>query len=130
MKKPRNEKIDPTMLDAYYMRAMHKLLSELQSAYQATHGATGMTQKDIAERLGMGEAYVSHCLRGHKNMTLRTMSKLARAMDYRIEVGVASVNAPHLSNLPVQGSWQKLNDGVASGGEMRPPIEHPSPVLA
>ena len=79
MKKSKNEKIDPTLLDAYYMRAIHKLLSELQSAYQATD----MTQKDIAERLGMGEAYVSHCLRGHKNMTIRTMSKLARAMDHR-----------------------------------------------
>ena len=118
MKKPRNEKIDPAMLDAYYMRAMHKLLSELQSAYQATHRATGMTQKDIAERLDIGEAYVSHCLRGHKNMTLRTMSKLARAMDYRIEVGVTSVTSPHLSNF-----WQQRKDEAASGGQIRPPID-------
>lgn len=109
-------RIPPEMLNAYYLRAMHKFLGELQSAYQAT----GMTQKDIAERLGISEAYISRCLRGHKNMTVRTMSNIARAMDCRIDLSVTHLDSLILTNRPPDTTWQRMDDGGASGGQERP----------
>lgn len=118
-----HKRIPPEMLNAYYLRAMHTFLGELQSAYQAT----GMTQKDIAERLGISEAYVSRCLRGHKNMTVRTMSNIARAMDGRIDLSVTLLGSLTLTNHPPPATWQKMDEKVASGGGVQ---ERPEPSVA
>lgn len=50
--------------------------------------AEGMTQKDIAEKLGRDPAWVSRALSGPKNWTMRTMGELAHALDGRVTIRV------------------------------------------
>lgn len=40
----------------------------------------GVTQRALAKRLGVSEAYLSRVLSGHPNMTLMTMAKLSLAL--------------------------------------------------
>jgi transcriptional regulator with XRE-family HTH domain len=63
----------------------HELLTQLQGAARAA-AARGLTQENIADRLGKDPAFVSRCLRGQQNMTTRTMHDLARAMDCRLDI--------------------------------------------
>ncbi|MCI0559889.1 MAG: helix-turn-helix domain-containing protein [Nitrososphaera sp.] len=114
MTKTAPEKFTPEELNAFYLRAKHKVLSELQRAYLAS----GMTQKEIAERLDMSEAYISRCLRGHKNMTVRTMSNIARGMDCRLDLSVTRLDTLSLRNHPLDSSWQRAREEVvATGGQ-------------
>lgn len=44
----------------------------------------GLKQKDLAEKMGVSAAYVSKVLNGNINMTLSTMSKIAKALNCNI----------------------------------------------
>lgn len=48
--------------------------------------AEGMTQKDIAEKLGRDPAWVSRALGGPANWTLRTLGELAFALNGAVEI--------------------------------------------
>lgn len=48
--------------------------------------AEGMTQKDIAEKLGRDPAWVSRALGGPANWTLRTLGELAYALNGAVEI--------------------------------------------
>lgn len=48
-----------------------------------------VSQAQLAQRLGTSEAYVSKALRGNANFTLKTMIKLARALNAVLHVHVA-----------------------------------------
>jgi transcriptional regulator with XRE-family HTH domain len=61
---------------------IHSVIAKLQAA----HRESGLSQKEIGERLGRAPAVISRCLSGQQNMTMRTMYELARGMGYRIEV--------------------------------------------
>lgn len=41
----------------------------------------GLSQKEIAERLGIASAYVSRIEHGEQNLTVRTLVKIAEALD-------------------------------------------------
>lgn len=57
--------------------------------------AEGMTQADLAERLGRDKAWVSRKLSGPTNWTLRTFGDLVDAMDGEVEITIADIrNAP------------------------------------
>lgn len=44
-----------------------------------------MTQADLAAKLGVKPAYVSRVLRGHENLTLQSLAKIAFAFDKKWE---------------------------------------------
>ncbi len=44
----------------------------------------GLTQKQLAKRLGMNEGQLSKCLKGQRDFRLETLSDLARALGCRI----------------------------------------------
>lgn len=44
---------------------------------------TGLTQSDLADRIGTSESYVSQVLHGSRNMTLHTMAKLALGCGFK-----------------------------------------------
>ena len=46
---------------------------------------TLMTQADLASRLGVKPGYISRVLRGHENLTLKTLAKIAFILDKRWE---------------------------------------------
>ena len=40
-----------------------------------------MTQKELAEKLGVKESFISRILAGHENLTLKTITKLESALE-------------------------------------------------
>jgi transcriptional regulator with XRE-family HTH domain len=58
--------------------------------------AIGLTKSQLAERLGTSPAYVTKILGGEANFTLKTMARLARALDGRLSVRMIPV-PPHRS---------------------------------
>lgn len=51
----------------------------------------GLTKSQLAERLGTSPAYVTKILGGEANFTLKTMARLARALDASLSVGMSPV---------------------------------------
>jgi len=49
----------------------------------------GVTQAELARRLGTSRAYVAKVLRSTTNLTLATMAKLALALDARVDLCLA-----------------------------------------
>lgn len=45
-----------------------------------------VTRADLARRLGKSKSFVTQALSGSRNMTLRTLSDIAHALGYRVEV--------------------------------------------
>ena len=54
--------------------------------------ARGMTRKELAEAIGVKPAYVSRALRGDQNLTLKTMVRMARAVEGKLRVGVGDAD--------------------------------------
>ena len=50
-------------------------------AVRARRGELGLTQEQLAERSGLHFTYVSSVERGERNVTLRTIIRLARALE-------------------------------------------------
>jgi len=98
---------------------MAKWTDEYQKAAEGTHGrklsrqeqllfdATelvsramedeGVSRAELARRIGKSKAYVTQVLRGQGNMTLRTLSDLADALGYAVELGaVKAKSARHI----------------------------------
>ena len=66
---------DEELLDDYY--------TSLHDAYNALHNTfeeTGLTQDELAARLGIDKSLVSKRLNGSENLTLKTMSYMGSAM--------------------------------------------------
>jgi len=80
------ERIPNEVLAQQWFAFIHRAIGGLQVAFRTEHKRSGLTQKDIAQKLGKHEATVSRCLSGQQNMTLRTLHNLARAMDCRMEI--------------------------------------------
>jgi transcriptional regulator with XRE-family HTH domain len=57
----------------------------------------GLTQKDLADRLGMDPGLLSRRLKGEQDMRLETLSDLARGLDCRIDVSLVPVTQVFLS---------------------------------
>lgn len=76
----------------YRARLKDRLFRELRGVFRRRK-ERGLTQKEIARRLGIDEALVSKRLRGEANLTLDTLCDLARAMDARIDVKVTPLDA-------------------------------------
>jgi|APTNR8051073442_1049403.scaffolds.fasta_scaffold01835_3 transcriptional regulator with XRE-family HTH domain len=53
--------------------------------------ANGMTQKELAERLGYSPQYVSKILKGSENLTLETITKIEKVL------GIKLIEVPGLS---------------------------------
>lgn len=49
----------------------------------------GLSNVDLAQRIGVSQAYISKVLRGDANFTVQTMAKLASAVGARIHIQVA-----------------------------------------
>jgi transcriptional regulator with XRE-family HTH domain len=86
-------RIPEERLHEYWLIVLHDVLGELQRGARRAE-ADGINQEVIAARLGRSPSFVSRCLRGKQNMTLRTMNNIARAMDCRL-----AISLQHLADL-------------------------------
>jgi transcriptional regulator with XRE-family HTH domain len=65
----------------------HELLyAEVVEHLRAIIRELGLTQHDIATRLGRSDARVSHLMSGRENLTLRTLADLGWALGLRFEM--------------------------------------------
>ncbi|MHA7220007.1 helix-turn-helix domain-containing protein [Arthrobacter sp. MDT1-48-3] len=56
-------------------------------------GASGLSQKELSERLEVGESRVSQILHGDGNVQISTLAKVLRALGYTIEFKVNPVDS-------------------------------------
>ena len=57
------------------------LLAQLGLRVIQRRQALGLSQKELAERLGVAAPYMSRVEYGHQNLTFRTLCKLAEALE-------------------------------------------------
>jgi hypothetical protein len=80
-----DQRIPPEVLEEQWYRFVHHLIEGMQTAFRNAQG-DDINQKKMASRLGKKPSFISRCLSGQINMTIRTIHDLARAMDCRLEV--------------------------------------------
>jgi transcriptional regulator with XRE-family HTH domain len=73
----------PRQSDSYW--ETRAALDFTESVYQRMT-ALGLTKSQLAERLGTSPAYVTKILGGEANFTLKTMVRLARALEAQLAV--------------------------------------------
>lgn len=59
------------------MEDYQKIIGERIRTYRK---ATGMSQNDLAQKVGMHYAYIGQVERGEKNMTIKTLCKISEAL--------------------------------------------------
>jgi transcriptional regulator with XRE-family HTH domain len=110
-------KFDREELDERWYGFFDGLVGKLQHRFYQFNEETGLSQKDIAERLGRKDAtYISRCLAGQKNMTLKTIFELARAMDSRLDVEVTPLD--HLPKANNQPQRDVAGEGVPTASNI------------
>jgi transcriptional regulator with XRE-family HTH domain len=80
------------MSDKAKEKDYEKLVEQETLIFEATEviseliEAAGLTKKEVAEKLGRSKGFVTQVLSGERNMTLRTLSDFAFALEHRITV--------------------------------------------
>jgi len=83
--------------------------------------AEGMTQADLAERLGRDKGWVSRKLSGPTNWTLRTFGELIDAMDGEVEITIADILKPPSGNYDAYADYGKRQ---LEKSELKPKTEN------
>ena len=94
MNAPADKAIPESQLAEHWFAAQHEAFERLAALFHAS----GLKQKDLADRLGKDESQVSRWLKGRRRLTSRAMSDLARAMDHRFEVHFTDLKAVRPTN--------------------------------
>jgi transcriptional regulator with XRE-family HTH domain len=63
-----------------------KFISKLQSEIQRALVESGMTQQEVAERLGVDRSVVNRRLKGKANLTARSISDFAYVLDREVRL--------------------------------------------
>jgi predicted XRE-type DNA-binding protein len=79
--------------------AASQLTNDALVLLQTALSSTGVTQKQLAEILGIGESRVSQVVNGEGNLKLATFARYMRALGYAVTVNVTPVerNIPELT---------------------------------
>ena len=60
------------------------LLLDVHEAMWAAMQARGVSRSELAERLGTSRAYITKLLEGQENMTLKTLVRVANALEMKV----------------------------------------------
>lgn len=101
-KKVNSDRISPTRLEDQWHTLLLSAFLKIRDAVQ-TAKARGLDQKQIGDRIGMDDAQLSRILKGDANITLRTMHKIARAVDCRLDIELTDLTTVKKSNAR---SWE------------------------
>ena len=71
-----------------------------------------MTQKQLAEAMGCSQQYVSLLLRGDLNMTLETIARLEKALQFKLLDGLLKTDPSYRAP---ETSVRYLSEGLAPG---------------
>ena len=64
------------------------LLLDLEEQICAAMQAKGITRSELAERLGTSRAFVTKLLSSHENLTMKTLVRVANALEMKVELRV------------------------------------------
>ena len=103
----RRKSEDPSFRQLY---EEERLILEAAEEITAAMAEQGLTRANLAERIGSSRANVTRLLSGSRNMTLRSLAKLAHACGYRAEVQLAELHDEVF--VPVESSVTRV---VAAG---------------
>ena len=78
------------MTDGDIVEAEQYALAFAAFGLSAALEQSGLTQRALAERVGVTEARISHVLNAEGNMTIKTLARLAAALDCRLQVRFVS----------------------------------------
>jgi transcriptional regulator with XRE-family HTH domain len=81
-----NSRIPEDTLAEQWFGFVQHLLSEMQDIYRVRKKTHNLSQKGLAEKLGKKPSFISRCLAGQQNMTIRTIHDIARAMGCRLQI--------------------------------------------
>ena len=111
-------------LDNYRRTAEEELKFAEESAMAQTALAvadllatTNLSQRALAERVGVTEARISQILRADSNPTVRTIARIGHVLGHRIAIGFRAQEStntgesePWSSGLRIVAQWERAND--------------------
>jgi transcriptional regulator with XRE-family HTH domain len=76
---------------------------------------SNVRRSELAERLGTSRAYVTKLLDGQENMTLKTIVRVAQALDMKVDVKLAPPSPAHANKPQVKSAiGRTMRRGVAA----------------
>lgn len=95
-----------------------ELILEATEALARALRSSGLTQNELATRLGKTKGFVSQILGGGKNLTLRTLADVAGALGYRVQIQLRAekavnnpASAPEWGRSPAALAAKSRNQG-------------------
>jgi transcriptional regulator with XRE-family HTH domain len=79
-RKKREERISMNDITDDYFNVLHRAHEQMNEVFDRLHREEGLTQDQVAQRLGVNKSLVSRRLHGEENQTLRSMSAMATGM--------------------------------------------------
>jgi len=92
---------------AYWMEDLRlQFLNDIYAIMQEQK----LAQKDLAEKMGVSEAYISKVFNGNveKNFTLKTLVELSRAVNAEIRITVTPKESEEVDQDNFQPEWENL----------------------
>ena len=94
MTSPSNFELIPTDLGAYGAQRARDAAFDAIRELWAQRKSEGLKQSELAARIGRDRGWVSACLRGPANWTMRTLGELAAGLGGEIEIRVIPLEKP------------------------------------
>jgi transcriptional regulator with XRE-family HTH domain len=76
------KKLDQGLLWEEYYTNLHRAYQSMRIAF----ASSGLTQDELAEKLGIDKSLISKRLNGSENLTLKTLSFMATALNCRLKI--------------------------------------------
>jgi len=78
----------PSLRRQVFLSLSNSIEHQLRKAYAVLHDEDGLTQVDLAERLGVDRSVVHRRLMGHTNMTVESIADMVWALGCCIDVEI------------------------------------------
>ncbi len=87
---------------------LEELLYDITESLYRRMEELGINQHKLATQLGVSDAYISRVLKGHENISLKTLVKIAMALELDLKIDFQPKEIKHFRqvNLPSK-QWRK-----------------------
>src|SRR5947208_2404592 len=93
-----------TSPERQHLYAQEGLILSITEEIWTALRARGWQKQDLAKALGCSNAHVTQLLNGSRNMTLKTLSDIAEALNQRITISLEDKSKPQ--------AWQPMEEPV------------------
>jgi hypothetical protein len=85
------------------------LILEATELISSVMEANGVTKAELARKLKKSKAFVTQCLSGDQNLTLRTLADILTALQYQAQLGAVPCSSEQVSKAVLRlypvGAW-------------------------